>query len=241
MVHPAHRHVAPARLPHEDTRLNVIIPAAGVGKRMKSKGPKGLLPIHHGMSLLEVQVRTILKVYPHADIIVVGGFEYHKLREALWGAFPIRLVCNPDYENTNVSHSVSIGLDACLPGPVLIVHGDLVFNTTAIQGLAGEESALLVVGNKLDPEEVGVAHQDGVVTNLSYALNSKWGQMAYLHGAELKMMYDMIFGKSARQWFLYEALNNIINKGGRFLAHQPNGLKIVEIDKYTDINKAKAI
>jgi choline kinase len=237
----ARRHIAPARLPQEDGRLSVIIPAAGIGKRMKSKGPKGLLPVHQGMPLLEVQVRTILKVYPHADIVIVGGFEHHKIRESLWGNFPIRLVCNPDYEDTNVTHSVSIGMDACVPGPVLIIHGDLVFNITTIQGLAGEASSLLVVGNKLAPEEVGVANQDGVVTNLSYALNCKWGQMAYLKGKELDMLRELVFQKSARQWFLYETLNHIIGQGGKFLAHQPKGLKIVEIDRYNDLEKAKAI
>jgi len=242
MAHPAHRHIAPARLPKQDGRLNVIIPAAGIGKRMKSKGPKGLLPIHHGMSILEVQVRTILKVYPNADIIIVGGFECDKIRDTLWGHFPVRVVYNPNYETTNVTHSVSIGLSAMLPGPLLILHGDLVFNEQTIQGLAGKHSSLLVAGNQLESTEVGIGQQDDIVTTLSYALSSKWGQMAYLQDKELDLFLKVAWNyRISSQWFLYEALNHVIDKGGRFLAHQPANAKLVEIDRYSDLMKAKLI
>jgi choline kinase len=242
MAHQANRHIAPARLPSDNGRLNVIIPAAGIGKRMKSKGPKGLLILHHGMSVLEKQIRTILKVYPHAEIVVVGGFEYTKIRNELWGNFPVRIVCNSDYETTNVTHSVGIGLDACLPGPLMIVHGDLVFNQQTIKGLAGKQSSLLVADKHLEPGEVGIGHQDGIVTNLSYALETKWGQIAYLQGKELLLFQEVIRNnRVSNMWFLYESLNYVMSKGGEFLAHQPSGMKITEIDKYNDLKKAKQI
>lgn len=241
--HQANRHIAPACTPHDDLRLNVIIPAAGIGKRMKSKGPKGLLSLYHGMSILETQIRTIVNVYPHADIVVVGGFEYTKVRDTLWGVFSARLVCNPDYETTNVIHSVSIGLDACLPGPLLIIHGDLVFNHTTIKELAGKQSALVVAGSRqMESNEVGIGQQDGVVTTLSYALRDKWGQIAYLTGPELSLFQEAIrTHRMSSQWFVYEALNYVIENGGSFLAHKQRGSKIVEIDRYTDLTKAKQI
>jgi len=238
----AHRHIAPARRPQEDGRLNVIIPAAGIGKRMKSRGPKGLLPVHHGMSILEMQVRNVLKVYPHADIIIVGGFECHKIREALWGNFPVRIVYNPDYETTNVTHSVAVGINAMLPGPLLLIHGDLVFNIAAIQGLAGKHSSLLVAGDQLEPAEVGIGQQDGVITTLSHALTTKWGQMAYLQGKELSLFMKAAWNdRLSNQWFLYEAINHVIENGGKFLAHQPSNARIVEVDRYSDLTKAKLI
>lgn len=238
----ARRHIAPARLPREEGRLNVIIPAAGIGKRMKSKGPKGLLPVHHGMSILELQVRNVLKVYPHADIIIVGGFECHKIRETLWGNFPVRIVCNPNYETTNVTHSVATGINAMLPGPLLLLHGDLVFNQAAIQGLAGEYSSMLVVGNQLAATEVGIGQQDGVITTLSYALTSKWGQMVYMCGEELTVFLETAWNyRLSGQWFLYETLNHVIGKGGKFLAHQPADAKVVEVDRYSDLTKAKLV
>jgi len=242
MGNPSHRHIAPSRLPIDASRLNVIIPAAGIGKRMKSRGPKGLLPVHHGMSILEVEIRTILKVYPHADIVIVGGFEYQKIRNALWGNFPIRIVHNDQYKTTNVTQSIAVGLEASLPGPLLIIHGDLIFNTNTIKGLAGKQSSLLVVENQLDPDEVGIGHHNGIVTTLSYALATKWGQMAYLQNKELDLFRAAVWNyKISNQWFLYEALNHVIDKGGRFVAYQPTHAKIVEIDRYTDLTKAKLV
>lgn len=242
MAHNARRHIAPSKQVFAADRLTVLIPAAGIGKRMKSRGPKGLFVLHHEMSILELQIRTILKVYPHADIIIIGGFQCEKIRKELWGDFPVRIVCNPDYETTNVMHSIRIGMSAMLPGPLLIIHGDLVFNTHAISGLVDKKSALLVANNKMDKTEVGIGHQDGIVTNLSHALPCKWGQMAYMQDKELEIFMALAWNsKKSSQLFLYEVLNHVINHHGSFLAHQPKGSKIVEIDSYSDLTKAKQI
>jgi len=243
MANRANRHIAPTKLPSNENILNVIIPAAGIGKRMKSKGPKGLLPVHHGMSLLEKQIRTILKVYPHAEIVVVGGFESGKVRNTLWGDFPVRIIHNHLYAETNVTYSVSLGLDATLPGPTLIIHGDLVFNVGAITGLAGKASALLIdPSDQLTEDEVGIGQQDGMVTTLSYALPQKWGQMAFLRNKELDLFHKAIHSRAiTSQWFLYETLNYVLSGGGKFVAFCPENAKLVEVDKYEDLKKAKTI
>ncbi len=242
MAHNARRHIAPSKQMSAAGRLTVIIPAAGIGKRMKSRGPKGLFEVYRGMSVLELQIRTILKVYPNADIIIVGGFQCDKIRKELWGIFPVRIVCNNDYETTNVMHSIRIGMSAMLTGSLLIIHGDLVFNEQTITGLVDKTSALLIAGTKLDKSKVGIGHQDGLVTNLSHALSCKWGQMAYMCGKELEMFTALTWNsKKSSQLFLYEALNYIIEHHGTFLAHYPKDAKIVEIDNYSDLTKAKQI
>ena len=116
------------------------------------------------------------------------------------------------------------------------------FNTQTLQGLAGKQSALLVAGNQLSTTEVGIGQQDGLVTILSYALASKWGQMAYLCGDELRLFRDTAWNtRLSSQWFLYETINYVIGKGGKFLAHQPSGAKVVEVDRYSDLMKAKLV
>lgn len=242
MGNQANRHIAPSKLPGRSERLSVIIPAAAIGKRMKSKGPKGLLPVNHGMSILELQIRQILKIYPYADIVIVGGFQCDKIRNALWGDFPIRIVCNHLYESTSITQSIAMGLDATLPGPLLIMYGDLVFNNRAIKNLAGNKSAMLVANKQLDDDKMGICHQDGLVTTLSYALPIKWGQMVYLQRQELKLFIDIMWNnRLASQLLLHEVLNNVMENGGVFLAHEPRGMKIIEINRYTDLMKAKSI
>jgi len=99
-----------------------------------------------------------------------------------------------------------------------------------------------VVDGQLDAAEVGIAYQDGMVTTLSYALSTKWGQMAYLRDSELQLFRQIVWNnKLAHQWFLYETLNHVMAKGGKFHVHHPQQAKIVEVDRYTDLTKAKKI
>ena len=54
--------------------LNIIIPAAGMGRRMKSYGPKALIKI--GSSTVINNQISILKTYfPDAHITLVCGFK----------------------------------------------------------------------------------------------------------------------------------------------------------------------
>jgi choline kinase len=104
--------------------LHVLIPAAGLGRRMKSYGPKALINLQ-GETLIERQIRLVREAFPRVKITVVAGFEAHRLREVL--PKDVRLVLNPYYETTNVAYSVSIGLRTIPPTvPVLVVYGDLV-------------------------------------------------------------------------------------------------------------------
>ena len=239
----ANRRVAPARLPSGKDRLTVIIPAAGIGRRMKSRGPKALLSVVHGMSVLEIQIRNIQTVYPTADIIVVSGFECNKIRNMLWETFEARIVCNPNYNTTNVTYGISLGLDVALPGNVIVIHGDLVFNTSAIEELAGKESSLLVDTNdQFDKEEVGIGTRDNYVTGLYHGLDKKWAQMAFFTGKELRMLRAASFNHDlSSQWFLYEVINHIIQKKGRFIAIENKYGSVIEIDKIEDLKKAKSV
>lgn len=216
--------------------LSVIIPIAGVGKRMKTRGPKALLRIDDE-TVLEKQVNIIKEVYPKADIIVVAGFQHKKVRNKTWGNLPIRIVYNNEYEETNVCHGVSIGLDASLPGPLMIIHGDLIFNKYAINGLARESSLLIDANGDMRRDEIGIGHQDGFVTSLSYALDSKWGQVAFFTGKELELFIKAV--RNNEQWFLHEAINYVINRGGKFNAYINKKANIFEIDRYSDFKQYK--
>jgi choline kinase len=231
----AQRHIAPAKQPHLSDRLNVIIAAAGIGRRMKSHGPKSLLVVHRGVTLIEKQIRTILAVYPNADIVVACGFEGHKIRNELYGQFPVRFVYNTEYEISNVVHSVSLALDACLPGNILLIHGDIAFNKEAIQ-LTKCSSLLVALPQQIEAHKVGMIVQDQRVTMLSHGLPTQWGQIAYLANDELKIFRDAITkNKASKQWFLYEALNYVLHKGGTLRAHQDAHAHILEINRPQDI------
>ena len=86
------------------SELSVIIPAAGMGRRMKSYGPKGLISLN-GPSVLERQLKIVWKIYPKADITIVAGFQADLISERIRKKYPVRIVRNVEYETTNVARS----------------------------------------------------------------------------------------------------------------------------------------
>ena len=237
------RHISPATIPKdkEDSRLTVVIPAAGMGRRMKSYGPKCLIDVG-GISIIERQIRMIVSAYPNAEIILVSGFHSNQVRDKLKRKYPIRIVNNHRYEDTNVLYSISLGLQASLRNKVLIVYGDLVFDREAIRGFFGTESKVLVDHqDKFNEKEVGVLHNGNEVTNFSYGLEKKWGQIAFLCGREREFFEEIANKESTEKWFGYEALNHVLEQGGKLSPIERDGLSIVDVDSVRDIEKARKI
>ena len=92
--------------------------------------------------------------------------------------------------------------------------------------------------DKFNEKEVGVLHNGIGVTNFSYGLDKKWGQIAFLCGSELEIFSDICYKESTERWFGYEALNHIIDQGGILKPIEKDGLSIVDVDSVKDIEKA---
>ena len=69
----------------QDNNLTVIIPAAGIGHRMKSYGPKCLLPFNQQDTIITKTISNLQKIYPFSEIITVVGFEADKIIKVLGG------------------------------------------------------------------------------------------------------------------------------------------------------------
>ena len=238
------RYISQARK-DEGTKLDfsdmaVIIPAAGMGKRMKSYGPKCMINVN-GISLLERQIKCINRCYPNCEIIVVVGFQSSLVQSRIRHRYNVRIVHNTDYENTNVARSLFLGIQASLAKKCLIVYGDLIFNKNAIKNLYGKESKIVMAKDGvMASEEVGAVCSGGKVTNFSYAMKDKWCQIAFLSGKELKMFESIAEKEESERWFGYEVLNLMIDNGARFISHFPDNIRIFEIDSPKDIRKVKS-
>lgn len=241
------QHIAPAKTGTGQAaeKLTAIILSATPGRRMKSKGSKSLLTLNNGMSVLETQVRTIWSMYPTADIITTIGFMDSKIRNTFRGVFPVRFVYNPLYDsgNSNAVFSLALALNASLPSNLLIIHGDMVFNTASIQGLFSPLSRIFVDRKTETPsDEVGVSIQDEKVMNLSYGLPTLWNQMVFISHQDTKLLEKIVFNyELSSHWLLYEAIAQTIKHGINYLAHQPQHSKIVEINTTDDLVKARSV
>ena len=55
-------------------KINVIIPAAGIGRRMKSYGPKPLIKIGNS-TIIKNQINLLQTYIPDINIVLVCGFK----------------------------------------------------------------------------------------------------------------------------------------------------------------------
>ena len=71
----------------------------------------------------------------------------------------------------------------------------------------------------------------------SFGLEKKWAQITYLTGKELDIFREVCLKSETSQWLGYEALNYVLEKGGKIESVNPRSLKIFEIDFAKDLEK----
>ena len=218
-------------------KYTIIIPAAGLGKRMKIYGPKSLVKINDNHTILSNQIEIINSCFRHCEILVVGGYQYEKLES---DAKNVKFLYNPDYETTNVLHSISIGLKKSKTNKVLVIYGDLVFNQECLDLPFLKESAV-VVSKIMKDEEVGCIYNDGMLESVFYKIPTKWAQIAFFTGWELDLLNNIARQEKNAYWFGFEAINEIINKGGRFRVFEPEEGRAVDIDSSYDLKLLEKI
>jgi choline kinase len=232
------KNVTTIKTPSNSEGLSIIIPAAGVGHRMKSYGPKAMIEVSKNTTLIEKQIKTLWKEYPSAEIFVVVGFDAERIIEKL-SKYPVRIIYNHLYDSTSVLYSIGLAMNAVTSKEVLVVYGDLVFNQHTVNKLRGKSKIVAENSGFLKKSEVGIASHNDKVTNFSFGLDTKWCQIVYLSGKELDIFQYISFKKETKQWLGYEALNYIIKQGGQISVVFPKKMSIVEIDSIKDLDKIK--
>lgn len=221
-------------------KISVIIPAAGLGRRMKSHGPKMLVELSRSETVISRQIYLIRKVYPLADITVVVGYQADTAIKGVPSG--VKIVENELYDSTNVLRSIGLGVRVANYPNILIIYGDLVFNEKAISQMAFRGSSVLIDSKGfIGEDEVGTTVIHGCVSMFSYGLKRKWGQIAYLTGKEYELFRKIMCHYDKRKWFGYEGMNEVIDRGGQFRAVEPYDLKIAEIDTNRDIERAVSV
>jgi len=240
MTNLATRHIAPAKkqLPkNKKGEISIVIPAAGMGYRMKSYGPKALIPLYGGVTIIERQIQILSECYPNAEFVIVIGFEADKIREKLKD-YPVHFIFNPIHESTNVLFSLGLAMQAIISESVLIVYGDLIFNHNAVRNLRANNSKIIADAyHNMRKDEVGVTIQGKIAMNFAYGLENIWGQIACLTGKELELFKEISVRSDTSQWFGYEGLNYVIEEGGQLEVIRPRTMSLTEIDFTKDLEK----
>ena len=155
-----------------------------------------------------------------------------------------RIVCAKwgDYQDTNITRSVSIALRAMQSDRVLIICGDLVFSKGTLDFLDFSQPSILALKNENQSSEVGcIVGNDGYIKNMMYDLDLKWGQMIYLQDRPLDVFKKLVFDRANKKLFLFEIINKVIDNGCKVKCITHDSVQIVDVDVSKDIILAEEI
>lgn len=220
-------------------KVSVILLTAGVSSGGKYLGNKSLLLMNNRRTLLENQIQTIHKVLPSAEIVLVSGFEAGRVMDMCED----HVICveNERYEETNTTKSLGMGLRAATGNKVIVIYGDVVFNSTAISKVDLDKSSLLYHDSN-EHESVGcVINEFGHLENLMYGVGKHWIQIFSLVGKELDLLRSITWDKKNEKLLGFEAINKAISSGGSFSCITNKNIVALDIDNVQDFKKAKKI
>lgn len=152
---------------YKDIGVKAIILAAGKSIRLYPYSqdlPKSLIPIG-GKPILQYSIDA-LKQNGVSDILVITGFQDHKLREAL--PLEVRFSFNPFFNISNILASLwSVSQE--IDSPLLILYGDILFDPKIINLLIQDSSdiVLAITSSLFDTGAEKVIVQDGSVQEIS--------------------------------------------------------------------------
>lgn len=224
---------------NEDKTIFIIIPCAGLGRRMKSYGSKSLLEID-GKSIIKRQLDSISSNIKNYEIALITGFDSERLMDHT----PDHLIKieNEKYYETNVARSINIGLRASKNHEhVLIIYGDIVFSKTTLNHLDFSKSFILISNNMLENEVGCNINKKGILEFMMFDLPNKWGQILYLTGKELELFKKICCNRTNDRKFGFEIINEVISKGGKFNCITHDEINIIDIDNSKDILLAKEV
>lgn len=221
-----------------NNNMLIIIPSAGIGKRMCSHGPKATIQLTEKDTVITRQINILKKTFPKSKIVVVVGFQKEKFENIK----NVDFVENADYKNTNVSFSVNLALQEFNCNTALIIYGDLVFTKDIFIDMPLNKSWICLDNQQNQrSNEVGINIVDNKAVYFSYGLQNKWGQIVFLKGFELELFKSIASKKNSKRKFCFELFNEIIDMNGEFECYINKKWKMVEIDTIKDIGRAKKL
>ena len=173
-------------------------------------------------------------------ILIVGFQAYRVINQTPQDIIKIE---NERFEETNVCHSIGIGLKAATTNRVLIIYGDVVMNKNALDTKLNKGSSLIIDSSgTMTSNEIGCTiNKSGYIEQLLYDLPNKWAQIGFFVDKELEMLKQITWNPENERHYGFEAINEIINDGGKFRAVAPNGIRVNDIDCSKDIPIAQTI
>lgn len=218
--------------------MDFVILNAGRGYRIKSYGPKCLLKLDDGQTILERQLRLISKKYKNAKFHNCIGFENYKiLKNKAFKEYNISHTINEQFENTNNLYSLKCIVDTgAVDSGCFVMHGDIIFDENHLP--ERPKTTTLYTSQNSDKEKLGINCNNGIAHYIiweSESLNS-WAEFCYLDPETIHLLknYDC-----QNKEYLFEFLNILMDKG-KEIKVEPFGSEVIDVDLLSDLELANA-
>lgn len=219
------RYIVPIKRKKEPKKqqenYNIILMSGSISYKMKSYGPKCLIDMQDGSSLLYHQIKTIKNNLPQSEVILVIGFGADKIIKKKYEG--IRIVENQLFNDSGEIEQLRLALNNRTSNKVLILHGDLFFNDTFINDLELLDRSLMFC-NQDKNFELGLIDYKEKITNICYSSENKWCEAVYLTGKELDLFEKFCNNRKSSKLYMFEGLNKIIDKSAKFYKKDMSGV-----------------
>lgn len=205
------RFTVPIKNVPNNNEVSVVILGADVAPRKKNQGAKSLIPFGSKSNMIEMQIVSIKNALPKSEIILVTGFQS---QQVITKGYPVRIVENLNYNETSDVEQIRIALNAVLNKKVLIINGDLAFDSLSIMNITNHGSnTLFNPSQQENNDSIGVIHNNNKLENLIYCTANKWLHCVYLEGKELEIMRKFVRNKVSSKLLFFEAVNYVASNG----------------------------
>jgi len=228
--------------------LKTLILNSGMGTRLRNvidNKPKCLVEVSKNKPLLIHQLELLCDSNI-SEIIITTGYQQNAIINLIDNYFgkeqKIKFVYNPEYAHTNYIYSIFLSLPL-LEDDVLLLHGDLFFSASILNGLLNSSSSSVIIDSTspLSEKDFKAKIVNNKVTNITTKLNEE-------HCYNCLPFYKFLM----KDWILWakeisrfcfngkkdvyaeDALNNILDQMN-LIPHDIKGNLCMEIDTPEDL------
>jgi hypothetical protein len=216
----------------------IIIPE--ITKGMKSIGSKALLKSNN-LSLIEYQINQIKNINKSICISIITGFDHDRILKLLTYKYDnLNIIYNDQYEHTNQADHLLLFLEKKLNvKKLLIINGGVLFKNFTIlyENLTGS-SKIYLLDKPKNNFTIGCDTGD-TLEYLFYDLPVLWSECLFLNEDSIKLLHDIITSISIKQMYLFEIVNQLINKDTIFDKVYIKKQDILKINSIKDLPKMK--
>lgn len=223
----------------------VVILAAGMGTRLGLPAPKPLTPLADGRSILQRQLDHLDEAFPPARVMAVVGYKPDLIMEA---APDLLFAYNHRFHRTNTAKSLLHALRLSLPGGVLWLNGDVVFEMGLLDRIrptiSADTSFVCVNTAAVGDEEVAyTVDADGCVLRLSKALTGGRGEAVginYVASSDKATLIEHLELCTDQDYFERGIESAIESAGLRVRALDISDFFVIEVDFVGDLERANS-